>query len=239
MLRHWLGAAASVIFVLTACTDREASDATLGPLSSPGSSTTQVVTAPPATPEAAATTAADAPPGAVGAGFVSIRVRLASSGVDESLSLDRSSVATEDLDPISLDAFCTALDDGDGWTVSVTDLRRLSAGGMRLVSAVLRIDATVTEPGVYEGTLEVGDTAQQVTAYDGPITVDAGLASGSFDLRDASGRAATGAFVCAPEPVPTTTVPAPTVAGSVPVESQPPAAGPTAPPPPTVPAATS
>lgn len=240
MLRRWLGAATLVLMPLAGCSDDD-SDSTLEPLSSPGTATmpatAQVATAPAA--ETASPGSSTAPSGAAGSGFVSIRVRLASSGVDEALTLDRATVAAEDLDPISLDAFCTALDDGDGWTVSVTDLRRLSAGGSRLVSAVLRIDAAVSEPGLYEGSLEVGDTGQHVTRYDGSITVEEGLASGSFDLSDATGSAATGTFVCAPEPVPTTTLAPVTVPVSGPDDASPPPTGPTTPPPPTVPEATS
>ena len=229
MLRR-AGLAALASFALAACSgDDDSSDATLGPLTS-------------ATPSGAATLPPTgtvliptAPAGPAGSGFVSFQVRLGASGIDEAIALDRATVAESQLDPISLDAYCTALDGGDGYVASVTDLRRLSAGS-RIVSAVLRIETDVPGPGTYEGTLDVGDAQQTTTRYSGPITLDEGAASGSFDLRDAAGGAATGTFVCALEPVVTTTVPVTPAPGDVPVDTGPMV---TAPPLPTVPAATS
>lgn len=238
MLRLRAVVASLAVGLLAGCSGDGESDSTLGPLESPTS-------APAVTPTVAVATTASpasdtAPSGAVGSGFVSIRVRLASWGIEESLTLDRASVPAAELDPLSVDAFCTALDEGEGWTVSVTDLRRLSVAGNRLVSAHLHIDGPVAGPAVYEGTLEVGDTGQQVTTYGGPVTLDEGLASGSFDLRDASGAAATGTFVCAPEPVATTTVAPTTMVDSVPPDSAVATVpAPPSPPVPTVPEATS
>jgi hypothetical protein len=238
MAGRGLGVMLLAVVTTAACSGDGESDSTLAPLSAPGAATV-------APTAAAPTSSAPAPPSSgaasMGWGFVSIQVRLAASGVDEAITLDRATVPVHELDPISVDAFCTPLDDGTGWMVSVTDLRRLSAGH-RLVSAVLRIDEEVAAPGVYDGTLEVGDAGQKVTGFTGPITVGEGLAAGSFDLRDATGQAATGSFVCAPEPVATTTVPAATVEGSVPGGSGPPATttgAPAGPAPPTVPEATS
>jgi hypothetical protein len=235
MAGRGLGMMLLAVVTTAACSGDGESDSTLAPLSAPGEATVA--------PTSAAPTSSAAPPpssgsASMGWGFVSIQVRLAASGVDESLSLDRATVPVHELDPISVDAFCTPLDDGAGWMVSVTDLRRLSAGH-RLVSAVLRIDEEVVAPGVYEGTLDVGDAGQKVTGFAGPITVGEGLAAGSFDLRDANGQAATGSFVCAPEPVATTTVPPASGPASTPADSVPPSTSASGPPPPTVPAATS
>ena len=230
MLRRVVGFVALASLALAACSgDDDSSDATLGPLTS-------------ATPSGADTLPATgtvliptAPAGPVGSGFVSFQVRLGASGIDEVIALDRATVAESQLDPISLDAYCTALDGGDGYVASVTDLRRLSTAS-RIVSVVLRIEADVPGPGTYEGTLDVGDAQQTTTRYSGPVTLDEGVASGSFDLRDDAGGAATGTFVCAPEPVVTTTVPVTPAPGADPVDTVPMV---TAPPLPTVPAATS
>jgi hypothetical protein len=233
MLRR-VGLAALASLAAAACSgDDDTSDATLGTLTA---STPSAATMPPNGTVLIPT----APAGPVGSGFVSFQVRLGASGIDEAIALDRATVAEAQLDPISLDAYCTALDGGDGYVASVTDLRRLSTGS-RIVSAVLRIETDVPGPGTYEGTLDVGDAQQTTTRYSGPITLDEGVASGSFDLRDPDGGAATGTFVCAPEPVVTTTVPVTPAPGDVPVETGPAVTGPTvtAPPLPTVPAATS
>lgn len=135
--------------------------------------------------------------GGQGTGYVSIQVRLGATGTEEVLELDRASVDVEDLVPVSLDARCTALDGGTGFVVSVVDLRRVAEGD-RLVSASLRIDGEVAAAGAYEGTLDVGDTAQTMTTYAGSVTLDAGVATGSFDMADGSGQAATGTFTCSP-----------------------------------------
>jgi hypothetical protein len=229
MLRR-VGLAALASFALAACSgDDDSSDATLGPLTSTTPSGAVTL------PSAGTVLIPTAPAGPAGAGFVSFQVRLGASGIDEAIALDRATVAESQLDPISLDAYCTALDGGDGYVASVTDLRRLSAGS-RIVSVVLRIETDVPGPGTYEGTLDVGDAQQTTTRYRGPITLDEGAAAGSFDLRDDAGGAATGTFVCAPEPVVATTVPATPAPGDVPVDTGPAV---TAPPLPTVPVATS
>ena len=145
-----------------------ASDATLGPLTS--STPSGAATLPPTGTVLIPT----APAGPAGSGFVSFQVRLGASGIDEAIALDRATVAESQLDPISLDAYCTALDGGDGYVASVTDLRRLSTGS-RIVSVVLRIEADVPGPGTYEGTLDVGDAQQTTTRYSGPVTLDEGV----------------------------------------------------------------
>jgi hypothetical protein len=231
MLGHRrVGGAALTVLLLAACSSDDDTDSTPEPLTPSG------VTAGATLPMAGTVASATTPAGPAGSGFVSIQVRLGASGIDETITLDRATVAVSQLDPISLDAFCTALDGGEGFVASVTDLRRLS-GGSRVVSVVLRIDGDVTGPGTYDGVLEVGDAQQTTTTYAGPVTLGDGTASGTFDLRDPTGSAATGSFVCAPQPVVTTTVPAtPPPPGSAPVDGSPP---PTEPRLPTVPIATS
>lgn len=193
-------AAAVVVAMTSSCAGDDDPSSTLGPLD-----TTSLASG--ATAGAAgAAGGSTAPTGPVGSGFVSIQVRLAASGVDEVIALDRASVAVDDLEPISLDAGCTALDGGEGLDVAVTDLRRLSAGN-RVVSARLHIDPPVDTAGVYDGSLEIGDGQQVVTTYVGTVTVGDDLASGSFDVADEQGGVATGSFVCAAEPVATTTMP--------------------------------
>lgn len=196
------GAAAGlVVVVVSSCAGDGDPSSTLGPLDSTapvsGAGTGGTVGAP---------GGSTGPAGPVGAGFVSIQVRLAASGVDEVISLDRATAAADELDSVSLDAGCTILDGGDGLDVAVTDLRRLSTGS-RVVSARLHIDPPVDAPGVYDGSLEIGDGQQVVTTYTGAVTVADGLASGSFDVTDDRGGVATGSFVCAAEPVVTTTAP--------------------------------
>ena len=64
-------------------------------------------------------------PASAGSGFVSIGVQVASAGIAETLSLDRSTVAADALDAVTLDAICTPLDGGDpasGVRVAVVDL---------------------------------------------------------------------------------------------------------------------
>lgn len=173
--------------VVAACSgDDDIGDETTATLGS-------LATAPRGSATASATPGTDG--GAEGAGYVRIQVRLGATGTDEVLELDRASVAPEDLVPVSLDARCTPLDGGGGFVVSVVDLRRVAEGD-RLVSASLRIDGDAAEAGAYEGTIDVGDTGQTVTTYAGAVTLDAGLTSGSFDMADATGQAATGTFTC-------------------------------------------
>lgn len=224
---------------MTSCAADDDPSTTLGPLDTtvPGSTTSGTA----GTPSGSTATA-----GPVGSGFVSIQVRLAATGVDEVIALDRATVAVAQLDPISLDARCTALDGSEGLDVSVTDLRRLSTGSS-IVSARLHVDPPLDVAGVYEGTLEIGDGQQVVTTYRGPITVDDALNSGSFDVANDSGGVATGTFVCAAAPVAATTVPVQNGGEEVPGASTPPTVSvvPTLPPvietlpPPTVPEATS
>lgn len=152
---------------------------------------------------------ATAPTDETGAGVVSLQVRIAATGVDELIELDRGAVDAASLDPISLDATCTALDGGEGLTVAVTDMRRVSAGS-RLVSAVLRVDGEVAAGGEYEGTIDVGDNQQVVTTYAGLVTLGPGLATGTFDMIDGSGRAATGSFTCNEDAIAPTTTTIPT-----------------------------
>ncbi|MBA3606390.1 MAG: hypothetical protein M3487_00215 [Actinomycetota bacterium] len=196
------GITGGVLVMASSCSGGDDPSDTLGPLdtTAPASVGTAVSAG------SVATSGATTPSGPVGSGFVSIQIRLASSGIEEVIALDRATVAAADLVPISLDAGCTALDGGDGLDVAVTDLRRLS-GGNRVISARLHVDPPTDAPGAYEGTLEIGDGQQVVTTYRGDVTLDEGMASGSFDVTDDSGGVATGSFVCAAQPVTTTTAP--------------------------------
>lgn len=207
---------AATIALVAACSDDDAGsddgDGTLGPVAN-GSGTVAAATVDGSIESP--TDATTMTTGDVGDGFVSLQVRVAATGVDEVIALDRATVATDQFDPRSLDATCTSLDGGDAWTVSVTDLRRMSAGN-RLISAALRVEGPVDAAGEYPATLEVGDNQQVITAYTGNVTIADGLASGSFDVVDPSGGVATGSFVCGAEPAVATTVPAtvPATAGT-------------------------
>ena len=198
---HLAAIAAGTLTAGVACSGDEDPSSTLGPIDS-----TAVVSGAASGPSAAPA-GSTLPAGPVGSGFVSIQVRLGSTGVEEAIALDRATVAADDLEPISLDARCTALDGGEGLDVSVTDLHRLAAG-KSIVSARLHVDPPLDAAGTYDGSLEIGDGQQVVTTYTGSIVVDEGLSSGSFDVTDESGGVATGTFVCADQPVATTTVPA-------------------------------
>jgi len=217
------------VLIGAACAEDSASDDTLGRLDGSAATAPSVPTGTAAT--ATAATAAAAPAGPAGAGVVRLAVRLSSSGTDEVLMLDRGTVAADQLDPVSLDATCTALDGGSGLTVSVIDLSRLTAG-QRLLSAALRIDGDVPGAGDYTGTLEVGDADQQLTRFEGAVRVDNGLASGTFDVADGAGNSATGSFACAADEasLPTTTTVAPVPASDVTGDD----AGTDAPPPPSI-----
>ncbi|MFV0306580.1 MAG: hypothetical protein ACK5OX_02415 [Desertimonas sp.] len=214
-MRRALGAALLAV-AAGACTSGADGDDTLPPVgtlemtSIGGSAPTSAGSASPPSPSVSSV-----PAGPVGSGVVRIAVRLEGQGIVEELMLDRSTVAVADLDSIALDATCTAIDGGDGGdglTVSVVDLRRLRAG-QRLVSAMLTVPGDAG-PGEHTGRLDVGDAAQQTARYEGAVVIDEGAASGSFDLRDGRGAAATGSFACATDvgSLPTTTtVPAPTL----------------------------
>jgi len=128
-------------------------------------------------------------------GFVSIQVRLAARGIDETISLDRSIVAVDKLDPISLDATCSALDGEPGFVVAVVDLRRLGTDN-HLVSAMLEVPDFL-RAGEYEGTLQLGDQEQRSTTYTGMVSVDEDRIGGTFEMTDAEGGPATGSFTCA------------------------------------------
>lgn len=212
MIRAAALGAVVVTLVLAACAGDDSTDDTLAPLGSGGGAVTTPSPSGSADPSATPSSIS----GPVGAGVVRLSVRLAGPGIDEDLSLDRATVAAAALDPVNVDASCTAIDGGDGLTVSVVDLRRLFAG-QRLLSATLRIDDEVAAAGEYTGTLEVGDADQQTTRFEGPVRVDEGLASGTFDLLDGDGAPATGSFACAADvaSLPTTTTVPPLVADTL------------------------
>ena len=200
------------------CSSDSTSDDTLGPLDGSAATATGIPTGT-APPDSAAPATPTPAAGPAGAGVVRLAVRLSSSGTDEILLLDRGTVAADQLDPVSLDAACTALDGGPGLTVSVIDLSRVTAG-QRLLSASLRVDGDVAGAGDYTGMLEVGDADQQLTRFEGAVRVDEGLASGTFDLVDGAGNSATGSFACAADQasLPTTTTMAPAPASDVTTE---------------------
>ncbi len=199
--------------------DDDATDGTLGVIDTgvsvpPSASGDEPVTTGPAG------TSVD--PSTAGAGFVSIGVQVASAGIAETISLDRSSVPAASLDPVSLDATCTPLDGGDpaaGVVVSVVDLRRLA--GDQLVSAVLRFGDAA--PGDHDMTLELGDANQVATSYTGTVTVaDDGMA-GTFQGADGGGTPVSGSFACAAEAIATTTTLVPLDAGEEVPEGETPA----------------
>lgn len=230
--RRMVGKAAAALLIsvaLGACSDDDASDSTLGPI--PSGSATVAGTALTGT----LTTGTGAP---TGAGFVSVSVRLSGLGVDETIALDRATVTADQLDPLSLNSLCTPLDGGPGYAVVVTDLRRIGQGA-RIISVGLRLDGDIEGPGVYPGRLDVGDAQQLVTTFTGDVTIGTDQSSGTFDLRDATGAAATGSFVCAEDPVVTTTTLAAGGGEEVPGDSGPVPTPPSTIPLPTVPQATS
>jgi hypothetical protein len=213
---------AVVAFALAACNgDDDATDGTLGVID-PGASTGtgSLVPGPPGSTPPPGT---GIDPSAAGSGFVSIGVQITSVGIDETLSLDRSTVAADALDPVTLNAACTPLDGGDtgaGIEVSVVDLARLASGD-RLVSAELRYaDAT---PGEHDMTLEVGGAEQVTTTFNGTVTVAADGLSGTFAGADDGGTPVSGTFACSAEEIVTTTTAVPPDAGEVVPDSSPPA----------------
>lgn len=205
-MRRALGVALAVATV-GGCGSSESSDDTLPPV---GTFETTPASGPTVT-----TPISTAPSGPTGSGVVRIAVRLEGRGIVEELLLDRSTVTEAELDPIALDATCTAIDggdEGDGLTVSVVDLRRLRTG-QRLLSATLVVPGEAG-PGEHTGTLEVGDAAQQTARFEGRVVIDQGAASGAFELQDSRGASATGAFACGADVASlptTTTVPPPTI----------------------------
>ena len=162
-------------------------------------------------------------PASAGSGFVSIGVQVASEGIAETLSLDRSTVTTDALDAVTLDAICTPLDGGDpaaGVHVAVVDLARL-ASGARLVSADLRYADPA--PGEHDMTLQVGAAEQVTTGYTGTVTVAEDGLSGTFAGADTGGTPVSGSFVCSTQAIVTTTTAVPADAGEeVPEDSEPP-----------------
>lgn len=208
-----------VLLTVAACSDDDATDGTLGV---PGAGSTTPGSVAPGQPGATTPVATGSAPANPGSGFVSIGVQVASAGIAETISLDRSTVAATSLDPVSLDAACTALDGGDpagGVVVSVVDLGRLA--GNRIVSAVLRYADPA--PGEHDMTLELGSADQVTTIYTGAVTVAADGMSGTFDGADSGGTPVTGSFACAAEAIVTTTTGVPLDVGEeVPEGSLPP-----------------
>ena len=197
-----LAGLSALVLIAAACgDDDDATDGTLGAIAGSGTGVPNASVLGSGTGVPGTTVA----PENAGAGFVSISVQVASNGVSETISLDRSTVAASSLDPVSLDATCTPLDGGDPAAniVSVVDLRRLA--GDRLVSAELRYGDAA--PGEHEMTLELGGADQVTTSYTGTVTVDEGGMSGSFSGADAGGAPVTGSFACASEAIATTTAP--------------------------------
>jgi hypothetical protein len=175
---------------------------TLSPIGGSAGTTPSVAT--PSGSGATAGTAVD--PASAGAGFVQVQVQIAVSGVDETLSLDRATVDKTSLDPVSLDAACTPLDNGDtskGVDVSVVDLRRLGAGN-QLVSATLHV-AGPASAGDHDATLQLAGADQVTTNYAGTVALADGGWAGTFQMTDKAGNALTGSFACAAEPLATTT----------------------------------
>ena len=191
-----------LIVVATACGSSGESSDTLDPLQGTPGDTGSVTTLGGPAPTGPATV----DPAAAGAGFVSVHVEVANAGIDETVSLDRASVRRDELDPLSLDATCSALDGGDAMALSVIDLRRLASGG-QVVSAAVRTDEAATSPGEYDGTVEIADASQLTTSYESTIVVDEGGWSGSFEGVDERGGVAKGTFVCSQQAIaPTTTI---------------------------------
>lgn len=193
--------------LLVACSSGGSGD-TLSPVDGPAGTAAATASATVAASAPPADTAVD--PASAGSGFVEVQVQVASTGVNETISLDRSTVDKAALDPVSLDATCTALDSGDvskGVDVTVVDLRRLGAGS-KLASATLHVDSAPSEDGKHGATLQLGGADQVTTSYSGTAELADGAWAGSFTLADPAGNAATGTFTCADQaPPPTTTVP--------------------------------
>lgn len=199
-----VGAAIVVLLAVASCS--EPSDPDVDTLDSLVGATGQVEGADDAVRSSAAVDSAGPSDDLAGTGFVSIQVRLAKSGVDETLSLDRASVPADELAPISLFASCTGIDGGDDFVVAVTDLRRL-ASGEQLVAVRLAAVAEVDGPGEHEVTLDVSDAAQITTSYTGTMVVEGDERSGKFRVVDEEGNAATGSFLCADHSPSSTAVP--------------------------------
>jgi len=192
-----------LIVTAAACSSGGESSDTLDPLQGTPGDTGSVTTT---LGGPAPTGPATVDPASAGSGFVSVHVEVANAGIDETVSLDRASVRRDELDPLSLDATCSALDGGDAMTLSVIDLRRLATGG-QVVSAALRTDEAATSPGEYEGTVEIADASQLTRSYDSMIIVDEGGWSGSFEGVADDGGVASGTFVCSQQAIaPTTTI---------------------------------
>ena len=109
--------------VLAGCSGGSSGD-TLSPIN--GSAGTAAAVTTPSGSGPTPGTAVDA--ASAGSGFVQVQVQVGSTGVNETLSLDRATVRKDSLDPASLNATCTPLDGGDtskGIDVTVVDLRTL------------------------------------------------------------------------------------------------------------------
>jgi hypothetical protein len=195
--------------VVTACGG--GSNDTLSPIGG-GSSDPTTTIATPAGSSSVTGTSVDA--GTAGSGYVRIDVQVAASGISESISLDRSTVSRDALDPVSLDATCTPLDHGDpskGVDVTVVDLRRLGQGD-KFVSAVLHVDPA-DSGGEHRATLQLSGADQVTTSYSGKVALAAGGWGGTFQMHDPGGKPATGTFACADQAPPPTTAPSDTDAG--------------------------
>lgn len=213
--------AVTAVLAFTACSgDDDATDGTLGVIDTGSSTATGSVV--PGSAGSTPTPGTGIDPSTAGSGFVSIGVQIASVGITETLSLDRSTVAADSLDPVTLNAACTPLDGGDtaaGIEVSVVDLARLASGD-RVVSAELRYaDAA---PGEHDMTLELGGAEQVTTIYTGTVTVAADGLSGTFTGADNGGTPVTGTFACSTQAIVTTTTGVPLDAGEEVPDSAPP-----------------
>lgn len=182
------------------CGDDDASGDTLVPLDATPGGSAPTVASTGDIPTGAATTV---DPALAGTGFVSIHVQLPTAGVDETIALDRATVSADQLDPVSLDATCAALDGGTDGTVSVVDLRRLGSES-RLVSVAIHISGDLAD-GSHDATVDVSGADQVTTSYTGTVELAGGGLTGTFSAEDASGNPATGSFVCAMAPVVVTT----------------------------------
>jgi hypothetical protein len=189
--------------VLAGCSDGGGGD-TLSPINGSAGTAPSVTTPSGSGPTPG--TALD--PASAGTGYVQVQVQVGSTGVDETLSLDRATLHKDSLKPASLNATCTPLDGGDasqGIDVTVVDLRRLAAGaGNRLISASLHVDGAPTA-GEHDATLQLGDIEQSTTTYTGTVELTDGGFGGTMQMADAAGNSLTGSFACADEPLPTTT----------------------------------
>ena len=185
---------------LFGCGDSEASDDTMAPIEGAPGDTGGTA---PTVPDVVTTPPASAGVGGA-VGFVSVNVQVASEGVDETLAIDRAAIPAADLDPLNLNASCSALDGGDPISVSVIDLRRLGAGS-RLVSVELHTEEPATAAGEHAAILEIADIEQLTTSFEVTLQLDEGGRSGSFEGTDDAGNVASGSFVCADQPVDTTT----------------------------------